>query len=415
MKRATTLTRKVGTRELTVRIRPQLPLVDDLGDATSYVMQDHAIERCEERGIGIMEVYSVIADPHRTSNGRATKDGESRRLVRGDLEVVVNPSTKKIVTVVDLDEESRVVARTPLNPLIPKGAKVPPRQKAVGKASTLDEAWCLVVHKDEDMRKVFITPELAHKLLELNHHNRALRRPDVDAWKQKLREGEFRCTHQGVAIDSKGSLQDGQHRLTAIEEEGIGTFMWVAVGTEPENFDVIDTGRNRSYGDVLHLSGETNVFVLGATVRLIHLYLTRDYAGWGKGKISNHVVMEAFRKDPAGYREAIRMGYVIGQGIPLTKTAGGAAFYVINRVNKKPNVDEFFEGLITGADIGRSDPRLVLRRSLERKARDRERAFGAEHLALTVKTWNAWVEGVDMKTVSWKRNEDMPRVTRLER
>jgi hypothetical protein len=409
VKRTTTLERKVGTKEF--QFKPQLPLVDDLGDAITYVMQNHAIERCEERGIGIMEVYSVIADAQRTTSAR---DG-TRTLVRGDLRVVVDPERKSIVTVVDLDEDARSEPRTPLNPLVHKGVKVPPKKAAAGKSSSLDEAWCLVTHKDEDMRKVFITPELAEKLLGLNHHNRPLRRKEVEAWKLKLREGEFRCTHQGVAIDSKGSLQDGQHRLTAIFEEGIGTFMWVAVGCEPDNFDVIDTGLNRNYGDVLYLSGETDVFVLGSTVRLIHLYLTRDYIAWGKSKISNHMVMEAFRKDPNGHREATRMGRVLTANIPLTRTAGGAAFYVISRVNKANVVEDFFDGLASGAGLSREDPRLTLKRMLERKARDRERAFAAEHLALTVKCWNAWAEGAEVRQFSWKRTEDMPRVTKLER
>lgn len=386
-----------------------MPLVADTLSVEHFILTDHAIERCMERGIGIMEVYSALAEP--TGNyADAVKD--NRVYVRGDVRVVVDMRKKVVITVADLNEARRTEPRHPINPLIPKKGAVPMPRASTKVSQSLDEAWVLVAHAEPDYRLITVTPELAAKLLELNVHNRPLRNADVQEWMAKIASGEYKPTHQGGAMDSKGNLQDGQHRLTAIANGNIAVQMWFSVGQPPENFDILDTGRNRNYGDVLALSGEADVFALGSTVRLVHLFLGRDYAQWSKGKITNHVVMEEFRKDPDGYRAALAMGRQITAGIPVTRTAAGAAFYVISRVNPKGRVEEFFDGLISGAIGDRRDPRLVLKRNVERAARERERANAALHLALVIKTWNAWVEGEEIRVLSWRRTESMPRVTR---
>lgn len=288
---------------------------------------------------------------------------------------------------------------------------------AAANQQALDEAWVLAPHKEQEYRLVLVTPELAGKLLERNTHNRPIRPKDVAEWEAKFATGEVGTTHQGIAVDTKGILQDGQHRCAAIFHSGVSVQMWVAVGMPPENFKLIDGGRNRSYGDVLALEGETDVAVLGATVRLVHLFESREYSAWNTGKITNAQVMEAFRGDPIGFRTAIREGRIIGgkNGIPMTKTAASAGFYLISKVNAAETVAEFFDGLVTGAGLMGGDIRLVLRRNLNNASKARERATAAVHLALLIKTWNAWIEGSDLRVLTFRRDERMPRVTRMER
>lgn len=387
------------------KIRPQLPLVD-VSDVEQWILTDHAIERAEERGIGILEIYSVLAAP--TGQGPG-KNGETA-YYRGDLKVVGNPTRKVVLTVVDLDEDSRTVPRQPLNPLVSKGAAVPARQR--NGSAVLDEVWCFIPHDDDDYRKMDVTPALAEKMLGHNTHNRPIRRRDVETWKAKILAGEMARTHQGIAFDSNVVLLDGQNRLTAIVETGLTVSMWVGVGFPPSNFTKIDGGRNRNYADILALAGETDVTVLGATVRLVHLFTTRDYSAWAGQKISNETVFATFSEDADNYREAVKIGRAITDGARLTKTAAAAGFYVIRRVNRADAVDEFFDGLISGAGLTKTDPRLKLRNVL---ANAEGRAHGPMHLALLLKTWNAWTEGIEVRALAWRKGEAMPRVTRKGR
>lgn len=102
----------------------------------------------------------------------------------------------------------------------------------------------------------FVTAERAKEYLARNHpRNRTVLRGKVEKMKQDLLEGRHVPTHQGIAFDLDGNLVDGQHRLTAIAESGVGIRLLVTRGLGPEAFDVIDTGRVRKDFERLYMSG----------------------------------------------------------------------------------------------------------------------------------------------------------------
>jgi hypothetical protein len=219
-----------------------------------------------------------------------------------------------------------------------------------------------------------------------------------------------------MAMDNRGVLQDGQNRLLGCIAADKPISVWFLVGADPANFDRLDSGRNRSFGDVLALSGETQVFTLGAAVRLIFLYNTRDYVEFKTHKVTNHMVMEAFLADPDIYRNAVREGtrYTSTSGFrQLNRTACVAALYLISG-NKPEAIEEFFDGLIYGIGLERNDSRSVLRRQLINAAEKGTRTSAATHLAQIIKAWNAWVEGRVMASVVFRKDEPMPRVTKFE-
>lgn len=411
---AATKTRSRAAQPLMRKVAEQRPLVAELGEVTThYVMSDHAIERAQERGIGVFEVYSAIVEPDRIDPD--TDQVEGRVFVRGDICVVTGPSKFgdqfTIKTVIDRFQDERPSPRKPLDPM---KAGVMSRTKQAN-PQVLDEAWAIVAHDEEDYRKITITPALAEKLLALNTHNRPIRKRDVEEWKRKMSTGEYRPTHQGIAIDSNGVLQDGQHRLTAIVELELEQTAWVAVGLPPEYFTIVDVGRNRNYSDVLALSGELNTVSLGSIVRMVWLYL--NYDGPPRGgvmKVTNAMVMEAFNADAGRFREAVRVGDDVKRsGFGLTRVAAGAGWYLIRRVNTPAKVNEFFEGIISGVEIPAGDPRLILGRKLRN---DNRRNWGFEHLALLIKCWNMWATGAEnVKVIMWRKDEKMPQVAKAER
>ncbi|WP_157509211.1 hypothetical protein [Luteipulveratus halotolerans] len=89
-----------------------------------------------------------------------------------------------------------------------------------------------------------ITPERATELLANNPHNRPLVASRVAALVHALESGQWRLTHQGIALAADGALLDGQHRLTAIVRTGVTVELQVS-RMKDDVFDVIDTGRAR--------------------------------------------------------------------------------------------------------------------------------------------------------------------------
>lgn len=102
---------------------------------------------------------------------------------------------------------------------------------------------------------VFVTPEIAKKWLDRNKNNRKLKKHRVSKLRLDLRNDRFKTTHQGVAFNCNGDLKDGQHRLTAIAEEGIGAWLMVTTGLQDDAIPVIDRGGSRSVQDNATMAG----------------------------------------------------------------------------------------------------------------------------------------------------------------
>jgi hypothetical protein len=93
------------------------------------------------------------------------------------------------------------------------------------------------------------------------------------------------------------TLQDGQHRLTAIVETNQAQLMYVAVGMDPDSFDVIDTGRTRCYGDAGAM-GHHDTNVLGSTLRMCYAYI--NHAASNR-KVSNASILTLINEDLEGF------------------------------------------------------------------------------------------------------------------
>lgn len=102
---------------------------------------------------------------------------------------------------------------------------------------------------------VTITPEMAADMLTRNCSNRPLRRHVMEYYARQIRNGAWRLTHQGIAIDMDGNLVDGQHRLSAIVQAGIAVQMMVTtMGDFLSAMRVpVDLGLGRTFGDILAL------------------------------------------------------------------------------------------------------------------------------------------------------------------
>lgn len=105
---------------------------------------------------------------------------------------------------------------------------------------------------------ITVTPEMATEWLERNPCNRPTRSASVRYFETQLRSGRAATTHQGIAINVRGELQDGQHRCHAIKNTGIPWSLWVAYDCPVDNFHLVDVGTKRTMSDFLHIRGYKN-------------------------------------------------------------------------------------------------------------------------------------------------------------
>ena len=290
-----------------------------------------------------------------------------------------------------------------------KQAKMVNRAAGIYGDSDIDTDTILGLHElPATFNRVLITKELAERFLERNTDNRPIRRGDIEELKVALTSGLFTYTHQGIAFDVRGVLQDGQQRLTAIAESGIPTLMQISVGMPVENFDVVDTGRRRSYGDVLAKEGFHNVNKLGAQCRMIYIY---DRKLQYNQKVPNAAVQQVAVDGGDLLFESTTVGVNLYNAFRIIATPASVATYLLWREVGKENeaTREFLSGLITGANLIEGDPRLVLRTMIMNTAKKKGRRYPMEHLALFLKTWNLYVSGVTNRQImAWRKDEKMP-------
>lgn len=101
----------------------------------------------------------------------------------------------------------------------------------------------------------FITPSKAEKYLTANSCNRKMRLSRVREYAEMMLSNDWNQTHQGIAFDVTGRLCDGQHRLAAICECGIGQMFLVTRGLLPDATMSFDFGAKRTEADEYSLLG----------------------------------------------------------------------------------------------------------------------------------------------------------------
>lgn len=274
-----------------------------------------------------------------------------------------------------------------------------------------DPAWILTPHDLPEIRHVIIGPDLAAKILDnANTSNRHFRPHRADEFAQIIRDGEWAVTHQGIAIDTAGTLQDGQHRLAAIRDTGSPQPLFVTVGMPPSNFTKVDTALLRTARDALGMRGETNVTLLAAVVRLIVMwdrYGDQMYSRKGQ-KVSIDAI-DRFTADHAEpLRAAVRKASAIRQEIKIIGSGLAAAIFLIGRAagHDNPHLDRFVDDLETGTHLDRTDPVYTLRRQILRPAPGRGNGYII--LAQLIKCWNHRVRGNTPHAIVWRTIDAFP-------
>ena len=197
--------------------------------------------------------------------------------------------------------------------------------------------------------------------------------------------------------------------------------MTVFTEVEPDTFDVLDTGKRRNAADVLAIEGEKSTTLLAAMVRTVWLYHTRPDASWSGGgaAVTNHQIVQTLEAHPR-IRDFVGLGERIANETGMIKSAAGASAYLIEQANRarKTQLADWHEGIIDGAGLHKTDPRLVFRRTMFTMARRQagvvqRRRDTREHVALYLKAFNAWAADETLSSLRFTAREPVPAITKL--
>lgn len=208
-----------------------------------------------------------------------------------------------------------------------------------------------------------ITPKWASQILQTrNPLNRNISRPLVEKLVRDIKAGAWVVTHQGIALDDKGDLIDGQHRLEAVRQANVSVKMQVTFGlpakfqlngTTANTFEVIDCGRPRSVPQMLSLRGWKNSTRVAAVARAL--------VNWSVG-YEDWVAMSTVQTEKVLFQVGNSIDYMVKGSISAINrpTATVLAPLVLYHSAHKNKAVEFAEKFFTLDNVPRKHPASAL-------------------------------------------------------
>lgn len=263
------------------------------------------------------------------------------------------------------------------------------------------------------MQAETITPERAEALLlgAAGIPQRAITTRRVNVFASAMQRGQWRITHQAIALDTDGVLIDGQHRLSAVVLAGVPVEMMVAYDVPRDTFDVLDTGTARTTASTLHIAGVPDANAAAAAARMM---LTYDQIGGTRKTPHSDIRSAATSTDVLSFMSSERgdtLRGALGVGRSLSQSFSkygmrswmSAAIALIDETHPDASVrNEFFDKMHSGAMLSNASPVLTFRRWIgsDTGYGRSDRAYrGLIGLAGMVKTWNAFVLGNDLSLI----------------
>lgn len=252
-------------------------------------------------------------------------------------------------------------------------------------------------------KKVFITPEMAKYILENNNiGNRKL----SDAYKKYASDMESGAWEQLsiasiILYDGENDvLKDGQHRLAAVAESGIGQWFYVYTDAKTE---IIDRGKTRSIDDIMRLRGYdedvANRFVVAIAKTYYDLFVKHNACADGK-------TIDFVLKYGDLLKKARKLTH---RGChPLTKqsTVAFATFCALYAGVDYDELNHFFEVVNTGFANGEKDSAaVVLRKMLQDEKNSRNsRRHRTKKALVTDMAIHDYISGKVRKQIYTKYN-----------
>jgi len=259
-----------------------------------------------------------------------------------------------------------------------------------------------------------ITPTKAKQALADNNLNRKIKRPLVARYATEIAQGNWALTGEPVIFNGN-TLLNGQHRLLACVEAEKPFETLVVRGVDPVHFAKMDSGSRRSAGDVLSIKGFSSGNQIAAAVRVIAALheveqgapLTR--IRWHKG-MTHQEILDFVSENADSLYECASVVLTREARAILKPPSAFIALHFFLRNQNESRADEFFMALGQGENLEGGSPIHRLRSLLIQDATSPKRSRVHWKIAVTIKGWNAWMEGRRPRSFEFSENETWPQV-----
>jgi hypothetical protein len=254
---------------------------------------------------------------------------------------------------------------------------------------------CVNALTEDDM--VTITPDIASELMDQDNENfRKVSANEVTRHSNSMKSGEWRYNGDSIAIDSKGLVKDGQHRLLGCRDSQVAlkTFL-IRIGNDLN----IDTKKKLSFDKILQGLGHRNYTSLSATIKTLYRYDSGALNYFTtKYEVENNRLIKFFNANPDILDSFnFTMTYYHKCDIPHSTLA---AFYHITKT-LDPNMARSFIYTLSlpmseykRMNINEFNSMYHLKYMLSKPNQDQKIPIPVK-IALLIKAWNHWRAGDD--------------------
>ena len=263
------------------------------------------------------------------------------------------------------------------------------------------DKWITRGTKERFVVETVVTPEMAQMLLDRNWENRLIRKSVVNSYAQAMLRGEWSLNGEYIIISSNGVLNDGQHRLLAVIENGLPVVMGLQFGVERNSRTTLNTGFKRTLADHLTMQGQGSAHLLSATIRLAWNYDSGIYSLSQAPSVD-----QAFNyiEENPGVKEFLSIGASVGAQFSTSGSQFAFAAFVCARENhgtSRELIDRVKDGLgLESANLPAARVRERLMQNLTNKLPLRRN----EPSAIYIKAFNAAKDGRRLRHLSWSAN-----------
>ena len=259
-----------------------------------------------------------------------------------------------------------------------------------------------------------IDPHRATKILENSKdiQNRHVNEKHVAWMADQMKAGKWTLNGEAIILDDEEQVIDGQHRLWAIVNSGVEIESLVTRGIDRRGFATIDTGSARTTGDVLGITGEKYAMVTAAVLGWIHRHENQKMMASPKATgFSSQVAISLLRKHP-GVRDAVEWTNV-NKTHPVYRLVPASMLAFLRyqfAAYSTPKAEEFFGRLSDTIPDEVGSPTRILRDWILNRGKKfaRQAASTLETMAIMVKFWSAFIDGIRPARYTWRRGGQYP-------
>ena len=261
-----------------------------------------------------------------------------------------------------------------------------------------------------DIEIMMLTPEIAKQWLEQNTINRPIKTTNIKKIARIIELGEWVNNGQAFQRTVNGDMLNGQHRCEGVIASGVAVEILLVTLKDASTAKAFDQGSSRTYADVLGAAHEPNHKALAAAVRESLRWERWEFYEGGYRSETIGELNAALQRHPS-LREANKEFRRLSVGVPLAWSGICTVLVDVARSFDKDLLEEFVSGVATGLDLPEGDPRLTLRKRLNREsAALHQRPVSTEIRYWWVRSWDSFAAGTSLLKLSRRsRRMDTPR------